>query len=354
MPLSNHMRALTVEPGVSGSLRVDDREAPRPGPDQLLVRAIALGVCGTDRDIVEGKYGTPPAGRDRLVLGHESLGVVESAPPGSSLRRGDRVVGIVRHADPVPCASCAAGQWDMCRNGEFTEHGIKERDGFGAEMYVLDAGHAVAVDESLGMTAVLLEPASVVAKAWDHIEHIGARAFWQPRSVLVTGAGPVGLLAALLGAQRGLDVHVLDRATEGPKPELVRSLGGTYHIGAIADIGIRPDIVVECTGAAAVIVDVLGMTAAAGIVCLAGLSPGSRTVDVDMAKLNRSMVMENDVVFGSVNANRRHYELAARALAQADRAWLERMITRRLPLDQFGAALEKQPHEVKTVIEFES
>jgi glucose 1-dehydrogenase len=348
------MRALTIQPGLSGSLRLDDRPAPRPRPDQILVRALALGVCGTDREIVEGKYGTPPAERERLVLGHESLGVVESAPPGSGFRQGDRVVGIVRHADPVPCPSCAVGEWDMCRNGKYTEHGIKERDGFGAEIYALDQDYAVRVDESLGMTGVLLEPASVVAKAWDHIEHIGRRAFWEPRTVLVTGAGPIGLLAALLAMQRGLDVHVLDRATDGSKPALVRSLGATYHTSAIANIGIRPDIVVECTGAPALILEVLSGTAPAGIVCLAGLSPGRRAIDVDMAGLNRSMVLENDVVFGSVNANRRHYELAADALARADRDWLHRMITRRLPLDQYNAALEKQPHDVKTVIDFES
>ena len=346
------MRALTVRPGVSGSQRVEELADPRPAPDELLVRALALGVCGTDRDIVEGEYGTPPPGRERLVLGHESLGRVERAPPGSDFRPGDVVVGIVRHADPVPCASCAVGEWDMCRNGDYTEHGIKERDGFGAELYVLDPDHAVAVDESLGIAAVLLEPASVVAKAWEHIERIGARAFWQPRTVLVTGAGPVGLLAALLGAQRALEVHVLDHATDGPKPELVRALGATFHNGSIEDIGIRPDIVVECTGAAPLVVDVLGRTAPGGIVCLAGLSPGRRTLRVDVDGLNRSMVMENDVVFGSVNANRRHYESAARALAEADSDWLERLITRRVPLDRFGEALEKQPHDVKTVIDF--
>lgn len=348
------MRALTVQPGLSGSLRVEDLEAPRPGAEQILVRALALGVCGTDRDIVAGKYGIPPAGRERLVLGHESLGVVESAPPGSGLRRGTPVVGIVRHRDPVPCASCAVGQWDMCRNGRYTEHGIKERDGFGAELYVLEPDHAMPVDESLGLAAVLLEPTSIVAKAWDHIERIGERAFWQPNTVLVTGAGPVGLLAALLGTQRGLEVHVLDRAADGPKPELVRALGATYHNGAIEDIGFRPDIVVECTGAPALVLDVLGRSAVGGIVCLAGLSPGRRSLAVDIAGLNRSMVMENDVVFGSVNANRRHYDLAARALARADRAWLERMITRRLPLDQYEAALEKQPHDVKTIIQFDA
>ena len=346
------MRALTVTPGVAGSLRVEEFRAPHPGPDQLLVRAVALGVCGTDRDIVEGQYGSAPPGHKRLILGHESLGVVEVAPAGSGFRPGDAVVGIVRHADPLPCANCAAGEWDMCRNGDYTEHGITERDGFGCELYVLEPDHAVPVDPGLGIAGVLLEPASVVAKAWEHIERIGARAVWQPESLLVTGAGPVGLLAALLGAQRGLDVHVLDHTQDGPKPELVRRLGATYHGGSLDDIGVRPDVVIECTGASSLVIDVMGRTAPNGIVCLAGLSPGRRNVAVDVAGLNRSMVLENDVAFGSVNANRRHYEAAAAALAAADADWLHAMITRRVPLDRFHDALEKRPHDVKTIIEF--
>ena len=348
------MRALTVTPGVADSARVEDFDAPRPRADQLLVCARALGVCGTDREIVDGDYGAAPPGHERLILGHESLGVVESATPGSGFERGDVVVGIVRHPDPLPCTSCAAGEWDMCRNGNYTEHGIKGRHGFGAEYYVLDVDHAVRVDPSLGIAAVLLEPASVLAKAWQHVERIGARAVWNPETVLVTGAGPVGLLAALLGVQRGLDVHVLDHAEDGPKPELARDLGATFHNGSIDDIGLRPDIVLECTGAPALVVDVMGRNAAGGIVCLAGLSPGRRNVSVDIAGLNRTMVLENDVVFGTVNANRGHYEAAAQALAQADPAWLDRMITRRLPLARFAEALEKRKHDVKTVIDFDA
>ena len=346
------MRALTIEPGVSGSLRLDEIETPRAGPDQLLVRAVALGVCGTDREIVDGEYGTAPPGAPRLVLGHESLGRVETAPPGSGFRPGDPVVGIVRHPDPAPCANCAAGEWDMCRNGDYTEHGIKARHGFGSEFYVLEPGHAVPVDPSLGMAAVLLEPASVVAKAWEHTERIGARAVWQPRSVLITGAGPVGLLAALLGAQRGLEVHVLDHATDGPKPDLVRRLGGIYHTGPLEELELRPDIVMECTGAPAVILDVMQRTGQNGIVCLAGLSSSERRTKVDLAGLNRSMVLENDVVFGSVNANRRHYDAAAHALADADRDWLHTLLTRRVPLERFAEAIERQPDDIKTVIEF--
>ena len=135
----------------------------------------------------------------------------------------------MRRPDPVPCASCAAGEWDMCRNGQYTEHGIKGLHGFGAEYFRVDPGFAVPVDRSLGLAGVLIEPTSVVAKAWEHIDRIAARAVWRPSRVLVTGAGPIGLLAALLARQRGFEVHVLDRVTDGPKPALVRDLGATYH-----------------------------------------------------------------------------------------------------------------------------
>lgn len=318
----------------------------------MLVRAQALGICGTDREIIDGEYGWAPPGRDRLILGHESLGRVEDAPPESGLLPGDLVVGIVRHPDPVPCANCAVGEWDMCRNGLYSEHGIKQLDGFGAEWFRLPPEFAVRVDPALGQLGVLLEAASVVAKAWEHTERIGRRALWEPRRVLVTGAGPIGLLAALLGVQRGLEVHVLDRVAEGPKPDLVRDLGASNHTGGLDALGFAPDVVIECTGAPAVVLDVFARTGRNGIVCLAGVSSGGRRTEVDAGMLNRTMVLENDVVFGSVNANRRHYEAAAGALALADPAWLGRLITRRVPLHRWAEALEPQPGDVKTIIDF--
>ena len=129
---------------------------------------------------------------------------------------------------------------------------------------------------SSAISGVLLEPTTVVAKAWDHIERIGARARWQPATVLVTGAGPIGLLAALLGVQRGLEVHVLDRATEGLKPELVASLGATYHHTSVADTDVQPDVVIECTGASQVVLDAMEVTGSNGIVCLTGVSSAHR------------------------------------------------------------------------------
>jgi len=318
----------------------------------VLVRALALGICGTDREIVSGEYGTAPPGADRLVLGHESLGEVLEAPPGTGVARGDLVVGIVRQPDPVPCVNCGAGEWDMCRNGRYTEHGIKELNGFGAERWRIDPAYLVKVDRSLGSLGVLLEPASVVAKAWEHTERIGRRGVWEPRRALITGAGPIGLLAALMASQRGLGVHVLERATSGIKPELVRALGGTYHTSAVADIGFDPDVIIECTAAASIVTEVIGRNAPNGIVCLAGVSAGGKKTLVDVGALNRSLVLENDVVFGSVNANRRHYEAAAKALAKADRGWLSRLVTRRVPLAQWSEALENRPEDVKTVLDF--
>ena len=345
------MRALTVIPGEPHSISLEEVAPPPQSDGAVLVRALALGVCGTDHDIVAGCYGWAPQGSDRLIIGHESLGEVEEAPAGSCFKRGDLVVGIVRRPDPVPCPACAVNEWDMCRNGLYTERGIKQRNGYGSEHFRVEPDFLVRLDPALGPLGVLLEPASVVAKAWEQVERIGARSpSWQPRVVLVTGAGPVGLLAALLGRQRGFELHILDRHDDGPKPQLARDLGATYHTG---DLGtLAPDIVLECTGAGPVVLDVMGRTAPTGIVCLAGVSAGGHQQRFDVGELNRGMVLDNDVVFGSVNANRRHYRAAAEALAKADKAWLSRLISRRVPLDRWQDAFERRGDDVKVVLDF--
>ena len=346
------MQAITIEPGVPDSARLDEVPEPTPSEGAVLVRTIAMGVCGTDLDLIRGEFGAAPPGSERLILGHESLGEVVEAPPHSGLEPGQPVVGIVRRPDPVPCPSCASGEWDMCRNGLYTEHGIKGLHGFGAEFFRVPPGFAVPVDPALGLTAVLLEPASIVAKAWEHIDRFAGRTIWRPRRALVTGAGPIGLLAALLGAQRGYDVHVLDRVTEGPKPDLVRALGATYHANGLAGLGDPPDIVVECTGAGSLILEVLHLVEPSGIVCLTGVSSRGRTLPVDLQSLNRELVLENNVVFGTVNANRRHYDAAARALGDADPLWLDRLITRRVPLARWSDALHRRPDDVKPIVTF--
>jgi threonine dehydrogenase-like Zn-dependent dehydrogenase len=250
------VRALTVTPGAAGSAALEDREPPVWHSGLIEVETVVVGVCGTDAEIVAGGYGTPPPGDGRLVLGHEAVGrVTRSDNP--NLREGQLVVPIVRRPDPEPCPACAAGEWDMCENGRFTEHGITGLDGFARDVFTVPADHAVTIPEPLGEHGVLVEPASIVAKAWEQIERIGARAHWNPRTVLVTGAGPVGLLAALLGRQRGFAVDVLDRVTSGPKPQLVADLDATYHCGPLRDLDPRPDILIECTGVGALVLDAI-------------------------------------------------------------------------------------------------
>ena len=345
------MRALTLVPRRPGTADLTDVPEPVESDGALLVDTIAVGVCGTDREIVEGAFGEAPPGRERLVLGHESLGRVVTAPPGTAVGPGDLVVGIVRRPDPVPCANCAAGEWDMCRNGGYTERGIKQRDGFASERFRLEPEFAIPVSPALGALGVLLEPASVVAKAWDHVDRIGQRAVWQPRRALITGAGPIGLLAAMMASQRGLEVHVLDRVPDGPKPAAVRELG-TYHTGAIDAVPV-PDVIIECTGVDRVVLGAIRHVGAGGIVCLAGIGASPGTLDVDCTAVNRDLVIRNAVVFGSVNANRRHWAAAAAALERADRKWLERLITRRFRLDQWRDAFTPAPNDIKTVLQLQ-
>jgi threonine dehydrogenase-like Zn-dependent dehydrogenase len=346
------MRAVTVRPLQAGSLELTELPEPVPGDGELLVDGLALGVCGTDREIIAGDYGFAPAGADRLVLGHESLGRVRTAPEGSGFAPGDLVVGVVRRPDPEPCGACAHDEFDMCRNGGYTERGIKEIDGYAAERWTVEADYAVKLDPRLGDLGVLMEPTSVVAKAWKQIERVGARAWFQPETVLVSGAGPIGLLAAMLGVQRGLDVHVLDLATDGPKPAAVEALGATYHSAGMAEVTerLQPDIVIEATGVPGVIFEAMAGTAAYGITCLTGVSTAGRKTAVDLGGANRSIVLENDAVIGSVNANLRHYAAAADALAAADLDWLGMLITRRVPLERFADAFEVDEHDIKVVL----
>jgi threonine dehydrogenase-like Zn-dependent dehydrogenase len=244
------------------------------------------------------------------VLGHESLGRVVEPGPSGALQKGDLVVGIVRRPDPVPCPNCAVGEWDMCRNGQYTERGIKEIHGFMSEHWRTEPEYTIKVDPSLGILCALLEPMTVITKALEQVLMVGQRSVWEPRSVLVTGAGPIGLLAALRLSVRDLAVHVLDRAETGPKPELVRALEATYHSGSVLDLDFEPDIIVECTGVGSMIADAIQKIGAGGIICLTGVGVGG-IASRDVSDVAAAAVLKNNVLVGSVNANKRHWYKAA-------------------------------------------
>ncbi len=346
------MKAITVEPKKPGSAKLMDIPEPDVREGSILVEAIAVGVCGTDVEMVEGLYGWAPPGQDHLVLGHESLGRVIDPGPSGGFRKGDLVVGIVRRPDPVPCPNCAVGEWDMCRNGLYTERGIKQIHGFMSERWRIEPEYAIKVNPSLGILGVLLEPTTVVTKALEQVGMIGRRSFWEPRTVLVTGAGPIGLLAALSVKLFGLEVHVLDRVETGPKPDLVRALGATYHSGSVADLTFEPDAIIECTGVGQVISESIQKIAANGIVCLTGVGHGGIMTGAAIADVAAAAVLRNNVIVGSVNANKRHWYRAGQTLARADRKWLAQLITRREKPEDFRKALEREPDDIKVIIQF--
>jgi threonine dehydrogenase-like Zn-dependent dehydrogenase len=345
------MKAITVEPKKPGSVRLEDIPEPDIREGSILVEAIAAAVCGTDIEIAEGKYGWAPPGKTRLVLGHESLGRVLDPGPRSLLKKGDLVAGLVRRPDPVPCPNCAVGESDMCRNGQYTERGIKEIDGFMSERWRIEPEYAIKVDPSMGILGVLLEPTTVIIKALEQVLAVGQRAFWEPKTVLVTGAGPIGLLAAGVTSLGGYEVHVLDRVETGLKPELVRALGATYHTGSVLDLGFEPDVIVECTGVGSVIADSVQKIGAGGVLCLTGVGAGGVTTRAvgDMAA---AAVLKNNVIVGSVNANKRHWYKANDRLPRMDRKWLSRLITRYEKPENFKQALERKPDDIKVVIQF--
>lgn len=346
------MKAITVVPGRPDETRVRDVPDATPGPDDLLVEGRLLGICGTDADILEG-YGWTPPGRDYLVIGHESLGTVVQAPSGSGFTEGDLVAGIVRRPDPVPCIPCSNDEWDFCRNGKYTERGIKELGGYGSELWSVEPKYAIKLDASLGDCGVLLEPASILAKAWDQIERFTPRTSWRPEVALITGAGPIGLLAALMAGQRGLDVHVLDHNDRGRKRQLVTDLGATFHVGTPADLNITPDVVVECTGHGPLAIDLAKVVSPDAIIALTGISPSKETTEAALDEVNQKIVLGNTLIFGTVNASRRNFEQAAEALHKADCTWLDSLITRRVPMDDFMDGLHKQPNDVKVVVDLQ-
>ena len=346
------MKAITVEPKKPGSARLEDVPEPDAREGSVLVEAVAVGVCGTDVEIAEGKYGWAPPGHTRLVLGHESLGRVLDPGPRASLEAGDLVVGIVRRPDPVPCPNCAVGEWDMCRNGQYTERGIKQIHGFMSERWRIEPEYAIRVDPSLGILGVLLEPMTVIAKALEQILAVGHRSFWEPKTVLVTGAGPIGLLAACAARSRGKEVHVLDRVESGLKPDLVRALGATYHSGRVMDLAFAPDAIVECTGVGSVLADAVQKIGTGGVLCLTGVGGGGPAPSHSVADVAAKLVLNNNVLVGSVNANKRHWYKASQALAEADRSWLARLITRREKPENFKKALARTPDDIKVVLQF--
>jgi len=345
------MKAIAITPGKAGSARLIQMPAPSSSAAGALVRTLCIGVCGTDAELAGGFIGRVPEGEDHLVLGHESLGmVVDAGTRVKELKRGDIVVAMVRRPDD--CPACRAGDQDLCTKGNYTERGIFGAHGFLCEHYTDLENFLVKIPPALAPVGVLLEPTSVVVKALRHAGRIQQRMAWEPKRALVLGAGTVGLLAAFLLRLRGLKVDVFSREPKtSARVGLLEQTGAHYH----TSIGSATyDFVCDATGAPQVLalgVERLGYN---GIMSLLGVCAEREPIPVPVGALNNRIVQHNQVIFGSVNANRCDFEQGVQDLQDVQTRWpelLASMITRRVPFERFAEALERTPEDIKVVID---
>lgn len=327
--------ALVTEPGVAHSTRVE--QVDEPAGDGVLLRVLEVGVCGTDREISEGLFGVAPDGADRLVLGHESLAVVER--DGSGFARGDLVCALVRRSCGR-CLACTEGAPDSCLTGDYRERGITRLDGFARELVLEDADQLVPIPRSVGRLGVLAEPASICARGVRHALAIGARQPWTPKRALVLGAGAVGLLSTMLLRLEGLDVWT---ASLEASSEIAEALGARYvstRTTELSELG-GFDVVVEAAGNAQLMAKALGLLRRSGVACLLGIDGRAQTVELDGRAIGVDTILENRVLFGSVNAHRQDWLAGVAALDRARARFpgaLEALVALRVPLDRFAEA----------------
>jgi glucose 1-dehydrogenase len=357
--LTGTMQAVAVTPKQPGSAKQIELPIPAASAGMALMRVLEVGIDGTDTEINNGEYGEAPPGSSALVIGHEALSVVEAVGAGvEGFARGDLVVSTVRRPDN--CPNCQAGESDMCLFGNYTERGIKGAHGYMGQYYAERPAFMVKIPPALRPFAVLLEPLSIVEKATVQAWKIQERMVWQPKRAVVLGAGSIGILATILLRLRGLEVHVYAKTPEDSlQGDLILQLGASYRsvgdhpITRIqAELG-QIDYMLEATGSSTVAFQAFAQVGVNGVICLTGVSGGKSRIRIPSDVINLQMVLGNRLAFGSVNANRRYFELGVQHFQQAEQRWpgiFERLITRRVPFADFKSALDRRPEDIKTLL----
>jgi len=357
------MKAMAVSPSQRDVRIVEVPTPVRRGEREVLIRVREVGICGTDREICGFHYGTPPAGADRLVLGHEALGeVVEIGSAVRSLHPGDLVAMTVRRPCPDEgCVACRAGRQDFCTTGHFRERGIKEADGFMTEFIVEDERFVVRVPRALADVAVLVEPLSVAAKAMVDLEAVLRRYPWEPLGLraLVLGAGPIGLLGGMTLVSHDMETFVYSlEPADSERAALVRSFGAEYVSARdmpLSEMASRigaPDVVFEAVGVSKVAFSALEPLAPNGVYIFSGIPARKGPVEADLDDIMRNIVLKNQVLFGTVNASRSAFEASVRHLEQFMVLFpdaVRGLITRRARLDE-APSLLRQPSGIKQVL----
>jgi threonine dehydrogenase-like Zn-dependent dehydrogenase len=366
------MNALALTPGTTNIRLVDRLEPQITTGDQIKLRVIAVGICGTDREEVSGGRADAPPGQNELIIGHEMFGqVVEVGSAVQEFEPGDYAAFTVRRGCGH-CPACLTNRSDMCYTGDYTERGIKQRDGYQAEFVVDAAQYAVKVPAEMASIGVLSEPMSVTEKAIDEVLRIQTARLpdqhdpehWlEGKQVLVAGLGAIGLLASFALRLRGADVLGLDIVeSDSIRPTILREIGGQYVDGrssapdTLDDRFGDIDLILEATGVANLEFDLLAALGINGIYVLTGIPGGDRPLKVDGPALMRRLVLRNQVMVGSVNASRKHFEMAVHDLNRARRTWgsaIERVITDRYPYTDYSKALSHHStDEIKTILEW--
>jgi threonine dehydrogenase-like Zn-dependent dehydrogenase len=355
------MKAIVVKPGVQDSIHMRDMPDPKMKPTDVAVKMLRVGLCGTDAEINHGLYGKPPEGDEFLILGHENLGVVEDVGKKvKGWKPGDLVVSTVRRPCGV-CANCKAGHNDLCNSGQYTERGIMRRHGFMAEYYVESPEYLHKIPKAVRDFAVLLEPMSVVEKGIDHAFLIQRRLIWKPKLGVVLGGGPVGLLAAAVLRVRGLRTVVVGREPGTDlRAQIAKKLGAEYVCVANSSlldlpkqIG-HPDLVIEATGSARVVFDAMEILGPNGVLCLLSVTGGTGVNEEPIERINQLIVLGNQVVFGSVNANPRHFAMGVKDFVAIEKKWpgvLSKLLTNRIPWDQHKTWFTERGSGIKATLE---
>jgi threonine dehydrogenase-like Zn-dependent dehydrogenase len=358
------MKAIVVRPGTKDSIHMRDMPDPKMKPDQVAVKMLRVGLCGTDAEINHGLYGKAPEGDEFLILGHENLGVVEEVGRKvKGWKAGDLVVSTVRRPCGK-CPQCKAGENDMCSSGQYTERGIMRRHGFMAQYYVESPAFLNKIPKEIRDFAVLLEPMSVVQKGIDHTYLLQQRLkSWKPKFAMVLGAGPIGLLAAAVLRARGLRVAVIGR--EDPtdmRARLVKQLGAEYVSvanKALPDVPKEtgyPDIVIEATGVSRVVFDAMEILGPNGVLCLLSVTGGDTINPEPIDLINQKLVLGNQVVFGSVNANPRHFKQGVKDFVTIDRKWpgvMNELLTNRIPWQDHKKWFTDRGAGIKSTLEIQ-
>jgi threonine dehydrogenase-like Zn-dependent dehydrogenase len=367
------MKAIAVFPKTREVKLIDHPEPQITTPTQVKLHMLAVGVCGTDKEIASFQYGTPPAGFEYLVIGHESLGeVVEIGSGVRTLKPGDLVVTMVRRPCPHDyCRACRLGRQDFCFTGDFTERGIKQQHGFMTEFVVDDERYMNVLPQELREVGVLVEPLTIAQKGLAQVWQIQQRLPWLDANALaqargeghkavVLGAGPVGQLGAMVLVAAGFQTYVYSRSKmPNPKADLVQAIGATYisdettSVEQLAEQLGNIDLVYEAVGASQISFDVIRVLGTNAIFVFTGVPGRKAPIEVDTDLLMRDLVLKNQVVFGTVNAGKDAFEAAIRDLAVFMQRWpqaLRSLITGRYPIEQAPQLLLANPGGIKNVI----